>query len=284
METMTLKDAVERASGAISRRDAEFLLRHVMERDRAWLLAHPDAALPETQARRFEALVQRRSAHEPVQYLTGHQEFFGLDLEVTPDALIPRPETELLVEAVLAWVGGQPAEPDELRLVDVGTGTGAIALALASRLPDAEVWAVDVSEPVRRVLERNAERTGLTGCVRFAESDLLEAFADEIEAGRRFDVVVSNPPYVPLADGGTLAPEVREYEPHLALFGGEDGLAVYRRLIPQAWAALRGGGLLAMEMGYGQEGALRGLLQGWDDVAVTHDYAGIPRVVMASRP
>ncbi len=280
MRQSTLRETLDGAGAKITRRDAELLLRHVLNRDRAWMLAHPEAELTEAQTAQFGSLVERRAAQEPVQYILGRQEFFGLDLEVTPDVLIPRPETELLVEAVLRWAGEQGGE---LLVVDVGTGTGAIALALASRLPQATVWALDVSGAVRGVVERNGRRTGLAGRVRFAESDLLGVFAAEIAAGLRFDAIVSNPPYVPLADAATLAAEVRGFEPHLALFGGNDGLAVYRRLIPQAWIALRPGGLLTLEIGYEQEAALRDLLAGWTQVAVKQDYAGIARVVTAER-
>ena len=280
---MTVREAIEKAADQIQRRDAELLVLHVARRDRAWSLAHPEAILGPAEIGEFFGLVARRAAHWPMQYLTGQQEFFGLELKLSEDVLIPRPETELLVEAVLGWahLAGEGAV---LRVVDVGTGSGAIAVALASRLPRAEIVAVDLSPKVRPVVESNAKRLGVADRVRFLESDLLEAFSTQIEAGDQFDVVVSNPPYVPLGDASSMQPEVREYEPHLALFAGEDGLEVYRRLIPQAWQALRPGGLLAMEFGFGQRAALAELLAGWDEVRFQDDYAAIPRIVTAERP
>lgn len=285
---MTAKQLVEESSRRILRLDAESLLIHVVGRDRAWLLAHPDAHLLTEQVGRVRELVSRREAHEPLQYLTGRQEFFGLDLCVTEDVLIPRPETELLVEAVLGWVRrSERTEPSagsrqrRLRLVDVGTGSGAIALALASAFSGAEVWAVDLSEKALAVARQNAARLGLGARVQFLQSDLLAVFA---EGGKDWDVVVSNPPYVPVGDAAAMQAEVREFEPHLALFAGEDGLEVYRRLIPQAWQALRPGGLLAMEFGFGQADALTALLAGWSEVTLLEDYARIPRVALARRP
>jgi release factor glutamine methyltransferase len=273
---MTVAEAVARAAESIGRRDAETLLAHLLGQPRAWLLAHPEAALSGEVLAAWPALVARRAGHEPLQYLTGTQEFFGLPLRVTRDTLIPRPETEHLVEAVLGWVAAQPlASQAPLRVLDVGTGSGAIALALARELPDAEVTACEVSAAALGVARENAQRLGLR--VRFVESDLLAALAGE----PAFDVLAANPPYVATDDAATLPDEVREYEPHGALFAGEDGLAVYRRLIPQARAALRRGGLLAMEIGFGQSQALRELLRGWSEVRWVEDYAGIPRVVMA---
>ena len=285
---MTIGRLLEESSRRVLRRDAETLLLVVAGRDRAWLLAHPEAELTESQQAEFRAMVARREAHEPLQYVTGRQEFFGLDLRVTPDVLIPRPETEVLVEAVLAWAQGHSGDLSldgkSLTLVDVGTGSGAIALALADRLAEARVWAVDLSEGALAVARANAERLGLAQRVRFAHSDLLEVFSTTDSGPGRFDAIVSNPPYVPVADASTLQPEVRDFEPHLALFAGEDGLEVYRRLIPQARLRLRKGGLLAMEFGFGQKDALAGLLGRWQNVRFFEDYAGIPRVVLAVRP
>lgn len=279
---MTAQEAIGKASSRISRRDAETLLVHLVQRDRAWLLAHPEAVIDDARIAALFDLVERRAAHWPMQYLTGHQEFFGLDLRVSPDVLIPRPETELLVEAVLEWA--RRAHEPTLEIVDVGTGSGAIALALAAHLPEAEVTAVDLSPHTRPVVEDNAQRLGLSARIRFLESDLLAVFAEEIAAGKRFDVVASNPPYVPFRDAPEMQAEVRDFEPHLALFAEDDGLAIYRRLIPQAWDALRAGGLLAMEFGFGQRSALAELLRGWDGVRFLDDYAGIPRVALAERP
>lgn len=275
---MTVHEAVEAAAGSILRRDAETLLQHVTGQDRAALLAHPERLLTEPEGKRFHMLAARRAAHEPLQYLTEQQEFYGMPLRVTPAVLIPRPETELLVEAVLGWArarGG--AGGDGLRLLDVGTGSGAIVLALAKELPKADLCAVDLSVAALAIAEGNAQQLGLSGRVQFLRSDLLAGVPEN------FDGIVSNPPYVPRGDAGDMQPEVRDHEPHLALFAGEDGLEVYRRLIPQAQGALLPDGLLAMEFGFGQRDALRQLLAGWREVQFRDDYAGIPRVVTALR-
>ena len=285
---MTVQQALTRASPPVARRDAETLLLHLLGRDRAWLLAHPEAVLSPAHLLAFEKLLARRAAHEPLQYLTGQQEFFGLTLKVSSAVLIPRPETELLVEAVLLWAQAQPHAP--LHLVDVGTGSGAIALALATHLPSASITAVDLSEAALSIARENAERHGLATRVRFVHSDLLDALLPEVHSGLsletrlRLDAVIANPPYIPAPDAPDLQPEVRDFEPHMALFAGEDGLGIYRRLIPAAAAALRAGGLLAMEFGFGQRDALAALLDGWDEVHFLDDLAGIPRVVLATRP
>jgi release factor glutamine methyltransferase len=277
----TVRDAIAEASTHIARRDAETLLLHLLQSDRAWLFVHSDEPLDENTHTQLLALTQRRAAHEPLQHLTGTQEFYGLALRVTRDTLIPRPETELLVEAVLEFARTQPAK---LRILDVGTGTGAIALALAKHLPHAEITASDISPAALEVARANAAQHNLTPRITFVEADLLEA----ITADQPFDIVVSNPPYVPLADAPTLEPEVRDYEPPTALFAGPngnpDGLDIYRRLIPQAHTALRTNGLLALEFGFGQRDALQALLTGWHDIRFLDDYAAIPRIALALRP
>ena len=279
---MSIRQAITRASDHIGRRDAETLLLHILGRDRAWLLAHPEAEFSTAEDAIFEGLVRRRAAHEPLQYLTGHQEFFGLDLQVTPDVLIPRPETEILVEAVLFWAQG--SQQTNQKIVDIGAGSGAIALALAANLPAATIIALDLSRAALDVAQRNASRLALAERVRFVPSDLLQALQPEIAAGQLLDAVVSNPPYVPDGDASGMQPEVRDFEPQTALFAGPDGLAIYRRLIPQARTALRRGGLLALEFGFGQSSALTELLSGWNAVRFLDDLAGIPRVALAERP
>jgi release factor glutamine methyltransferase len=274
---MTLRDAIAEASSHIVRRDAETLLLHLLARDRAWLFAHSEEQFNEATLHQFRALTQRRAAHEPLQHLTGTQEFYGLTLRVTRDTLIPRPETELLVEAVLEFARTQPAQ---LRILDVGTGTGAIALALATHLPRAEITACDISSAALEVARSNASHHNLTHRITFIESDLLNA----IPTAQSFDILASNPPYVPLDDVPTLAPEVRDHEPHTALFAGHGGLGLYRRLIPLAHDALKPNGLLALEFGFGQSDALRKLLTGWRDIRFLDDYAAIPRVALALRP
>jgi release factor glutamine methyltransferase len=298
---MTLRDALTEASRSISRRDAETLLLHLLsdrhpETDRSWLLAHPDESLSDAHLARLRVLTARRAANEPLQHLTGVQEFFGLALRVTPDTLIPRPETEHLVEAVLLWAA-QLQGRRTLRIADVGTGSGAIAIALAKQLANAEFFAIDNSPAALAIAEQNARAHGCADRIQFIHSDLLAALltrtesdprhADDasVASGQSFDAIVSNPPYVALADAPTMQPEVVGFEPHSALFAGDDGLAIYRRLIPQAHAALRPDGLLALEFGFGQREALRALLNetthAWRHVQFFNDYAGIPRVVLA---
>lgn len=279
---MTVREALLEAGSQISRRDAETLLAHTLQRDRAWLLAHTGDTLGPAALAAFRGLVSRRSSHEPLQHLTGTQEFFGLALRVSRDVLIPRPETEHLVEAVLDWAREQPGAT--LRVADIGTGSGAIALALAANLPRLHITAIDLSAAALALARSNAEQLALGQDIRFVEGDLLAPLEDQISANCLFDVIVSNPPYIAEADASTLSAEVREYEPTVALFAGEDGLALYRRLVPQALRALRSGGLLALEIGFGQRDALAELLRDWRNVRFLDDYAGIPRVALATRP
>jgi release factor glutamine methyltransferase len=282
---MTLREALTRATRQLdaspdlradAARDAALLLRHALGISHAAQLADPERALTPAQQAAFDALVQRRLANEPIQYITGEQEFYGLALRVTPTVLIPRPETEQLVEAVLAELDAK----QPLRILDVGTGSGAIAIALARHLPHARVTAVDLSAAALEVAASNAVRHALAGRIRFIESDLLDALLpDELH----LDVIVSNPPYVPTADRASLHPQVREHEPAAALFAGPDGLDVYRRLIPQARAALRPNGLLALEIGHGQKEAVTALLSGWDELRFLDDLQQIPRIALARR-
>lgn len=282
---MTVREAITHATGSIDRRDAEHLLLHTLRHDRPWLHAHPEAELSSEEMECLTALVTRRARHEPLQYLLGHQEFFGLDLCVTSDVLIPRPETELLVQAVLGWAQSL-ADPTGLRCLDVGTGSGAIALALAAHLPTASITAVDLSPAALAVAQGNAVRLGLDQSVTFQLADLVPlhpASGTGFGSGL-WDIIVSNPPYVPLVDKSQLQPEVRDFEPHMALFAGSDGLAIYHRLIPQAKAALRSGGLLALEFGFRQRNGLASLLRDWNSVEFRDDLAGIPRIALAELP
>ena len=247
----------------------------MLGKDKAWLLAHPDTPLTPLQISRYETLLHRRARHEPIQYILGEQEFFGLRLHVTPAVLIPRPETEHLVEAVLERAPRDRA----LRIADVGTGSGAIALALAHALPLAEVDAFDLSPDALQTARENAETHELSARVRFVQSDLLAG------AGHgAYDCIASNPPYV--ASGERLEQQVAEWEPHCALFAGEDGLAVYRRLLPQAADCLRLGGLFAGELGAGQADRLRDLFEGdarWTAPTFVLDLQTVKRVVIAYR-
>ena len=283
---MTLREALTEASATIDRREAETLLAHLLFRDRAWLIAHADADISTALLHSYRALIARRTAREPIQYLTGQQEFYGLNLRVTPDTLIPRPETEQLVEAVLDWIAARPSLRDP-HILDIGTGTGAIALALASKLPTASLTATDLSAAALAVAEQNAARFGLTHRIAFLQSDLLAS--DILQSFAPFDIIVSNPPYVSLYEAATMPDEVLHHEPHTALFAGTDGLDVYRRLLPAAHAALKPEGLLALEFGYGQRDALRALFDKptngpWQDLAFLNDYAKIPRIALATHP
>jgi release factor glutamine methyltransferase len=255
------------------RRDAELLLLRVTEKDRAYLLTHPNAELTPAQQSIYEQWLARRANHEPIQYITGEQEFYGLALRVTPDVLIPRPETEHLVEALLQRV----PHDHPLRIADVGTGSGAIAIALAHKLPHATIIALDNSAAALAIAQQNAERHNLASRIRFLDSDLLDAVADE-----RFDAIVSNLPYVPEEE--ILEEQVRNFEPHTALYAGPAGLDIYQRLIPQAWQLLKPQGWLMMEIGHGQQNALADLLAEWNEVEFIHDLQGIPRVAIARHP
>jgi release factor glutamine methyltransferase len=280
---MNVKDSISSAAEELSREGigspkmaAESLMMFALGCDRAHLYAHPERELSAEEEQRFDAAVAERASGRPLQYITGHQEFWGLDFKVSPAVLIPRPETEHLVEAALELARGVDGNA-RLRIVDVGTGSGCIALSLASELPDAELHAVDISAEALEVARENANRLGLDGRVQFHQGDLLGGIANE------FDLVVSNPPYVGQCERDKVQREVREHEPEMAVFGGEQGLDIYRRLIPQAHAALKPGGWLLMEIGFSIEQPVRELLSGWCDVRCVADLQGIPRVVVARR-
>jgi release factor glutamine methyltransferase len=260
-----------------ARRDAEALLLYLMRCERAALLVRWKEVLDAQEAASYVALIERRLAGEPIQYIIGEAEFYGLPFRVTREVLIPRPETEHLVEKVLELADHFQSP----RIVDVGAGSGAIAVALACKLPQAAVTAIDLSSPALAIARQNAERNGVPGRIRFLRGDLLAPVAEE-----QFEMVVSNPPYVPAGDRASLAVEVREFEPALALFAGGDGLDIHRRLIPAAFSALIPGGFLALEIGYGQEQAVRTLLMksGFEGIEFIPDLQKIPRVACAQRP
>jgi release factor glutamine methyltransferase len=264
-----------------ARLDAEALLLHAFrqsstERNRAWLLAHDDETAGPAIVAVFRVLIARRRAGEPVQYIVGEAEFYGLPFRVTRNVLIPRPETEHLVEKAIE-LAGRFVRP---RIADVGTGSGAIAVALAARLPQATVTATDRSGAALDLARSNAARNGVGDRIRFLEGDLLAPVAEE-----SFEIVVSNPPYVAAEDRDSLAVEVRDYEPPLALFGGRGGLEIYRRLIPAGFAVIVPGGFLALEIGHGQQEAIGALLaaSGFHAIEFTPDLQGIPRVAAAQR-
>lgn len=259
-----------------ARLDAESLLLHLIQCDRAFLIAHSGEMLNAEGAVRYYALIERRLAGEPIQYITGQTEFYGLPFSVDCSVLIPRPETEHLVEKALSLAGSFP----QPRIVDVGTGSGAIAVALAHKLPAASITAIDLSAQALAVAQANAQQNAVTNRIRFLQGDLLAPVATET-----FHIVVSNPPYVADSDRASLAVEVRDHEPELALFAGNDGLAVYRDLIPQAYAVLVPGGFIAVEVGCGQHSAVAELLaaSGFTHIDFTSDLQGIQRVVTGRR-
>lgn len=281
---MTIAEALKQATARLgteplicgsAARDAELLLMHVLDAGRAVLIAYPERALTPDQQSRYSAMIEQRLASTPIQYITGEQEFWGLRFLVTPDVLIPRPETEHLIETLLTRIPRDKA----IAIADVGTGSGAIAVALAHSLPLAHVTALDISTAALDIAKENAEANGVISRMEFLESDLLTAVT-----GRQFDAVVSNPPYIALEERNTLHPQVSEHEPALALFSGNSGYEIYERLIPQAWNALKPGGWLLMEIGQKQQEHISTLLHGWKSVEFIADLQGIPRVAVASRP
>ena len=262
--------------------DATFLLVHSLKVPQTALLAHPDLPLTPEQEVAFQGLIDRRLANEPIQYIVGGWEFYGLEFLLTPAVLIPRPSTEILVEAVLSELQPEAvAGPLPLRIADIGTGSGIIAIALAHRLPNARITAVDLSPAALEVAAQNAARHNLSSHIRFLPSDFLSGLPPDDPP---FDAIVANLPYVPSTDLDTLHPQVRDHEPHLALFAGSDGLDLYRRFIPQAFAALLPNGLLAIEIGYNQRDAIAALLTDWKQVRIVEDLEQIPRAALARKP
>jgi release factor glutamine methyltransferase len=267
---------------------AELLLLHVVGRDRTWLYAHPEEVLSNDVAQRYFELISRRASGVPVQHLTGKQEFWGLEFEITPDVLIPRPETEHVIEGALDRLAlreiqagrKQTISGEGLLAADVGTGSGCIAIALAKELPGAKFVATDISGPALEIARCNAKRHGVADHIQFVECHLLDGAQRGV---RCFDVIVSNPPYVGHNEKDTLEREVRDHEPELALYGGEEGYEIYAELIAQAAQYLKAGGLLVLELGHNTLAAVRPLLElpDWDSVGVTNDLAGIPRVIAA---
>ncbi|NLX10790.1 MAG: peptide chain release factor N(5)-glutamine methyltransferase [Chloroflexi bacterium] len=257
--------------------DAALLLAHVLDTDRARLIAHPEQPLSTAQAAEYRRLIMQRAAGTPVAYLTGQRAFYDRDFWVTPDVLIPRPETEHLIEAALAWARGR----SDLRVVDVGTGSGAIAVTLAAHLPTAAVWAVDTSAAALTVARRNAARYGLQKRVTLVPGDLLDPL---IQAGQDVDLIAANLPYIPSAELDTLP--VAQHEPRQALDGGPDGLDPIRRLLRQTPGVLAPAGLLLLEIGAGQGTQVAALAAGalpGAQIMILHDYAGHERVVRVER-
>jgi len=298
---MTIREAALRAADLLkaagveeARSNAELLLQHVLGLDRAALLRDGGEPFPAERAGEWERLVKRKALGEPLQYMIGEQWFYGRPFAVSPAVLIPRPETELLVEAVLEaadklWPPGGAAVPS---VVDVGTGSGAIAVTLAAQRPRWRVSASDLSPDALEVARANAARHDAGG-VAFVQGDLLAPFirggegAGRVDGGMRVDVLVSNPPYIPAADLQGLQREVRDFEPRLALDGGADGLDPYRRMLEQL-PQLAGGlpRIVAFELGIHQPRVVAQMMEqmgGWDDIRIITDYGGIERHIIATQ-
>jgi release factor glutamine methyltransferase len=259
---------LEEETVSAPRLTAEVLLTHALQRERSYLYAHPEEELTEIAWIHYGRYLHERMKGKPTQYITGRQEFYGRDFRVTSDVLIPRPETEHLVEAAISRI-----HPRDL-VVDVGTGSGAIAISLALETA-AHISATDISTVALNVAHGNAQQ--LSAHVDFLACDLIDTIRDH-----SINVLVSNPPYVPRTDHPSLQREVRDYEPHVALFGGPTGLEIYERLIVEASRVLRPHGWLLLELGYNSLDPVRAMLeQGWTDIDVIPDLAGFPRVLAA---
>ena len=261
---------LEEDSIAVPRLTAEVLLSHALNRERQYLYAHPEEELTEVAWIHYGRYLHQRLQGKPTQYITGRQEFYGREFRVTPDVLIPRPETEHLVEAALTRI--KPGDA----VLDVGTGSGAIAITIALET-GAQVYATDISTAALRIAAENARK--LQAPVTFLAADLVSCFADG-----SFDLIASNPPYVPKTDHPALQREVRDYEPHVALFGGPTGLEIYQRLIPETRRVLRPEGRLLLELGYNSLDPVRAMLESaWNEISTHHDLAGLPRVLAARK-
>ena len=274
--TQFLRDAgIESA-----RLDAEVLLGHALDKERADIYLGMESTLNDSDEKIFRESLTRRAKGEPVAYITGHKEFWSLDFVVTPDVLIPRPETELVVELALEDAITTKAA---LKILDIGTGSGVIAIALAKELPAAEIWAVDVSAAALNIAEVNARRHGVAERIKFLDGDLFDPIT---ELARRFDAIVSNPPYVLSKEITNLGREVRDWEPKMALDGGPDGLDCYRQIIGGAHTYLVPEGRILLEIGEDQGAAVAGLFLragGFEAATIFQDYAGKDRVIGASK-
>jgi release factor glutamine methyltransferase len=297
----TLASAIDRLGTAqvpSARLNAELLLMFTLGCDRAYLHAHPERELSDDEQSSYERALTQRIQGVPTQYITGHQEFWGMDLIVTPAVLIPRPETEHVVETVIelvrggqagvgrARVGGAPlrqaqgklSPANPLRVVDVGTGSGCIALALAKELPQAEIHATDISPDALEIAEANAARHQLETRITFHDTDLLQGLESNA-----FHFVISNPPYVGESEEDQVQLEVRKFEPRSAVFAGPTGLEVIEQLIPQAAKALIPGGWIVIEISGTIAEGVKPLLEGWDHPQIKNDLQGIPRVAWAQK-
>ncbi len=278
---MQLKEALaqavqqlEDAAVGSPRLNAEMLLMFVLGVGRAYLYGYPERELTAQEENSYTETIAERARGVPAQYIIGHQEFWGLDFLATPAVLIPRPETEHIVEAALELVQGI----ERPRIIDVGTGSGCIALALAHELRRAEIDAVDISAEALEIAKANASRLQLAGRVRFRTGDLLDGFG----VGE-FDLVVSNPPYVGECEADKVQAEVRKFEPHVAVFGGPLGTEIVTRLLEQAHVALKPGGHVLVEIGFSQSEKVREMAAAFEDVHFVEDLQGIPRVLVGKK-
>lgn len=255
-------------------RESSSLLQYALQKDRVFLFLYPEYELTSDEQTRFSDALRRRCGREPLQYITGRQEFYGLEFFVTPDVLIPRPETEMLVAKMIELL----KHYESPTFAEIGVGSGCIATSALVNLPNVRAAASDVSRAAILVAETNAGRHGVSKRIEFIESDLFENFG-----GRRFDLIVSNPPYVPAADMSGLQPEVRVFEPNRALTDGSDGLSIIRRIIRDAHRFLRPEGCLILEIGFGQAESVAGLFDAelWSSVEIAADFQGIPRMAVA---
>ncbi|MGH9760001.1 MAG: peptide chain release factor N(5)-glutamine methyltransferase, partial [Blastocatellia bacterium] len=276
---------LEGAGERESRRTARILLGHALGRDQAALIAHPEDSVSLSRYQDFLALITRKELGEPLQHLTGHQEFFGLDFIVTPDVLIPRPETEFLVERVIKLAAHfhsnrmtEPGRP--VTIADVGTGSGCIAVALAVSLPAARIIATDISQAALEIARENAERNGVAFKIEFAIGDLLEPLS-ELGLKGSVGIIASNPPYIPRSRPQIVEPQVRDFEPGIALFAGDDGLDFYKRLFGEGPEYLAPGGHMVFEMGYPQLDEISALIDPrvWETSDVIHDLQELPRIM-----
>jgi len=258
-----------------ARREAGSLLAHVIEKDRTFLISHAEDLLNEKEFETFREIVKRRASGEPLQYITGRQDFYGREFGVSPAVLIPRPETELLVEAALNVMD------DDSTLCDVGTGSGCIAITLLCERPSARATAVDISEPALKVARQNAETFGVTDRLEFVRSDCFESLSNAAQ----FDLILSNPPYVSAEMIPELQREVKDHEPIVALSPGTDGLSIIRRLVDDAPQFLRKDGFMLLEIGFDQGEAIRELVdvQTWELIDIKPDLQGIPRTVLLQK-
>jgi release factor glutamine methyltransferase len=266
-----------------ARRDAETLLAHGIRKDRAYLYAHPQDAFDDEQRLLFEQVIERRAQREPLQYIIGKQEFWGLEFTVTPDVLIPRPETELVVERALKFAGAEEAR--QMTVLDLCTGSGCIAISLATELPHARFFAIDKSESALAIARENADKHGLAQRIRFLAGDLFQP-VEQFDIRGRVDLIVSNPPYVRADELPLLQPEVRDYEPAMALVSGPAGTELHQRIIRDAPEYLKQNGALIMELGLGQAGALKKMIEAsglYGAIEVFKDLAGIERVLEARK-